>query len=169
MSVYITLCMNLPNDWTMFLGSEDKRPPAAPSDLHSEVDDLPAGEARVSWTTPADDGGAGTIGFFVSVDGKEAPRYLIPVAKKPGESLLMHLRDLALQAGAEVEMSVRAVDGAGNVGPAATGDVWALRVRLGDFVSDAAPAAKRRLIELRTPPRHPENLAPGYVSVGEVP
>jgi hypothetical protein len=48
-------------------------------------------------------------------------------------------------------------------------DVWALRVRLGEVLSDAAPAPKRRLIELRTPPRHPENLAPAYVSVGEVP
>ena len=108
---------------TVFLGPEDKRPPAAPGELRSEASDLPAGEAWVSWTTPADQGGAGTIGFFVSVDGKEAPRYLIPVAKKAGESVRMHLRDLDLKAGAEVEIAVRAVDGAGNVGPAATGKV----------------------------------------------
>jgi hypothetical protein len=48
-------------------------------------------------------------------------------------------------------------------------DVWALRVRVGQVLSDAAPTPKRRLIELRTPPRHPEKLSPGYVSVGEVP
>ena len=48
-------------------------------------------------------------------------------------------------------------------------DVWALRVRIGEALSDAAPAPKRRLIELRTPPRHVEKLSPGYVSVGEVP
>ncbi len=48
-------------------------------------------------------------------------------------------------------------------------DVWALRVRVGQVLSDAAPAAKRRLVELRTPPRHPETLPPRYVSVGEVP
>lgn len=108
---------------TVFLGSEDKRPPAAPSELHSEVGDLPAGEAWVSWTTPVDEGGAGTIGFFVNVDGKEVPRYLIPVAKKAGESVRMHLRDLNLKAGAAVEIAVCAVDGAGNIGPAATGKV----------------------------------------------
>jgi hypothetical protein len=46
-------------------------------------------------------------------------------------------------------------------------DVWALRVRLGEVLSDAAPEPKRRLLELRTPPRHPEKLTPGYVSIGE--
>ena len=48
-------------------------------------------------------------------------------------------------------------------------DVWALRVRVGQVLSDAAPAPKRRLIELRTPVRQPEKLAPRYVSVGEFP
>ena len=48
-------------------------------------------------------------------------------------------------------------------------DVWALRVQVGRGLSDAAPPAKRRLIDLRTPPRDPANLPPGYVSVGEVP
>ncbi len=108
---------------TVFLGPQDKRSPAAPGQLRSEVKDLPSGEAWVSWTTPADEGGAGTIGFFVKVDGKEVPRYLIPVAKKPGESVRMHLRDLSLQSGAEIEIAVRAVDGAGNIGPAATAKV----------------------------------------------
>ncbi len=35
----------------------------------------------------------------------------------------MHLRDLGLKPGADVEIGVRAVDGAGNVGPAATAQV----------------------------------------------
>jgi hypothetical protein len=48
-------------------------------------------------------------------------------------------------------------------------DVWALRLRVGEALSAAAPPAKRRLLELRTPPRHLKHLAPGYVSVGEVP
>ena len=48
-------------------------------------------------------------------------------------------------------------------------DAWALRVRIGEVLSDAAPGPKRRLIELRPPTRHPEQLSPGYVSVGEVP
>ncbi len=104
---------------TIFLGPQDRQPPAAPGELRSEVKDLPAGEAWVSWTTSEDQGGAGTTGFFVTVDGKEVPRYLIPLAGKKGERVRMHLRDLGLSPGAEVAMSVRAVDGASNVGPAA--------------------------------------------------
>jgi hypothetical protein len=119
---------------TVYLGPEDRRPPAAPSELHSEVHDLPAGEAWVSWTTPADAGDAGTIGFFVSAGGKEVPRYLIPVAKKPGESVRMHLRDLDLKPGAEVEIVVRAVDGAGNIGPAASA-----KVRVSSRIAAALP------------------------------
>lgn len=108
---------------TVFLGPKDKQAPAAPGAIHSEVKDLPAGETWLSWTTPTDEGGAGTIGFFVTVDGKVVPRYLIPVARKPGESMHMHLRDLDLKAGAEVTIAVRAMDGAGNIGPATTGKV----------------------------------------------
>ena len=48
-------------------------------------------------------------------------------------------------------------------------DVWALRVRVGVALSHAELPARRRLIELRTPPRDPSQLAPRYVSVGEVP
>src|SRR5262249_38602421 len=51
--------------------------------------------------------------------GKDVPRYLIPVAGQPGERVRMHLRDLDLKAGAKVKLAVKAVDGAGNVGPAA--------------------------------------------------
>jgi hypothetical protein len=46
-------------------------------------------------------------------------------------------------------------------------DLWALRVRVGEVLSAAAPPPKRRLIELRTPPRDLSRLAPGYVSVAE--
>jgi hypothetical protein len=108
---------------TIYLGKEDKQPPVAPTKLRSEVKDLPAGEAWVSWTTPADVGAAGTAGFFVTVNDKEVPRYLIPLAGKPGERVHMHLRDLELKPGVEVEIGVRAVDGAGNVGPAAKAKV----------------------------------------------
>ena len=48
-------------------------------------------------------------------------------------------------------------------------DVWALRAQVGAALSDAAPPAKRRLIDFRTPPRDPAHLPPGYVSVGEIP
>ena len=48
-------------------------------------------------------------------------------------------------------------------------ELWALRVQVGAALSEAAPPAKRRLIDLRTPPRDPAHLSPGYVSVGEGP
>lgn len=100
------------------LGERDEKPPAAPTGLKADNGDLPQGETRLTWITPEDQGAAGTLGFFVTVDGKEVPRYLIPVAGKPSEAVRMHLRDLGLKAGAKVVVAVRAVDGAGNVGPA---------------------------------------------------
>jgi hypothetical protein len=48
-------------------------------------------------------------------------------------------------------------------------DLWALRVQVGAVLSAARPEPKRKLIDLRTPPRDPARLAPGYVSVGEAP
>src|SRR5207244_3785145 len=104
---------------TVTLGSEDRRPPAKPEELRSETADLPAGEAWVSWISPKDEGEAGTVGFFVAVDGKEVPRYLIPLAEEPDRRARMHLRDLAVRPGSDVSLSVRAADGAGNVGPPA--------------------------------------------------
>ncbi len=101
---------------TVVLGAEDKAPPAAPGALESDVADLPAGEAWVTWSTPEDEGPAGTAGFFATIDGRDVPRYLIPRAGAPGERVKMHLRDLNRKAGDEVTLEVRAVDGAGNVG-----------------------------------------------------
>ena len=104
---------------TFVLGAEDKAPPAAPTDLRGDAADLPAGEAWLSWVTPKDEGPAGTVGFFVTADGKDVPRYLIPLAGKPGDRVRMHLRDLDLGPGVAVKIAVKAVDGAGNVGSVA--------------------------------------------------
>jgi len=104
---------------TVSVGPEDRSPPEAPGDIRSEFSDLPAGEARVSWVTPRDAGPAGTVGFFVTVGRHDCPRSLIPRAKHAGERVVMHLRDLGLTPGAEPLVTVRAVDGAGNVGPPA--------------------------------------------------
>jgi hypothetical protein len=104
---------------TVRLGAEDRRPPATPGDLEVDANDLPAGEAWASWTTPRDDGPSGTIGFVATVDGRPIPRYLIPPAGPVGGRERIHLRDLNLAAGATVRLSVRAVDAAGNIGPAA--------------------------------------------------
>lgn len=108
---------------TVTLGAEDRNAPATAGRIRSEAGDLPAGEALVSWDTPADRGASGTIGFLVRVDGKEVPRYLIPLAGALGERVTMHLRDLGLKGGALARFEVRAVDGAGNAGPPARADV----------------------------------------------
>lgn len=105
--------------FTITLGPSDNEPPARPDRMTGGAGALPAGEAELSWITPQDAGPAGTIGFFVDVHGKPAPRYLIPSVSRPGEKVMMRLRDLGLAPGAEAEVTVRAVDGAGNVGPAA--------------------------------------------------
>ncbi len=118
--------------FTVWLGEADGEPPGAPDDFVVSVKDLPAGEAVVSWPVPEDRGPAGTIGFLVELDGKAVPRYLIPPAAPPGRKVTMRLRDLGLSAGAEVKLSCRAVDAAGNVGPAATHSL---------SVSDKPPAA----------------------------
>ncbi len=106
--------------FTVTLGCRDIQPPPEPTQITAEEGDLPAGQAAVSWITPADDGPAGTIGFLVWVDDRPVPRYLIPSAREPGDRVKMHLRDLGLRPGQRIQLSVRSVDGAGNIGPAAT-------------------------------------------------
>ena len=116
--------------FSVWLGVRDTQPPGVPEGLTSDAAGLRPGEAIVLWTTPADRGPAGTVGFRVEAAGSAAPRWLVPAAGVPGERVEMHLADMGLAPGAEVEVAVSAVDGAGNVGPAATA-----RVRT------AAPAA----------------------------
>jgi hypothetical protein len=117
--------------FTVYAGSEDTKPPAPPMNVVSETGDLPAGEAWISWITPADQGPAGTVGFFAEADGKPLPRYLIPVAGRPGEHVRMHLRDLNVKRGAKLVFALRAVDGAGNQSAPTTATVR---------VSDREPA-----------------------------
>jgi hypothetical protein len=111
--------------FTVVLGAEDREPPGAPSDLRTEpgTPDLPAGEALVSWATPADAGPAGTLGFLAEVDGEAVPRYLVPPAAGPGGRVTMHLRDLGLEGAATARLALRAVDAAGNAGPVARADL----------------------------------------------
>lgn len=114
--------------FTIVVAGEDHNAPDAPGVLQSETGDLPAGEAWVSWTTPRDRGPAGVIGFFIKADGKDLPRYLIPLAGEPGERVRMRLRDLEPKKAGEkprsiVSLEIRAVDAAGNVGPASKGSI----------------------------------------------
>ncbi len=95
------------------LGAEDHEPPPPPTVPRVETKDLPAGEANVSWLTPQDAGPAGTVGFFVSLDGKAVPQSLVPRA---GGKATMRIRDMGLKPGQEVALTIRAVDRAGNLG-----------------------------------------------------
>jgi hypothetical protein len=108
--------------FTMELGPDDRRPPAAPSGVRVEPATalLPAAEALVSWLTPRDEGAAGTLGFVAALDGRALPRELIPLAGAAGQRVEMHVRGLKLAPAATVNLEVRAVDGAGNLGPPAT-------------------------------------------------
>jgi hypothetical protein len=45
-------------------------------------------------------------------------------------------------------------------------DLWALRVRIGEALSQAHPAPARQLVDFRTPRRDPEHLPPGEATVG---
>ncbi|HUS92975.1 MAG TPA: GDSL-type esterase/lipase family protein [Phycisphaerae bacterium] len=103
----------------------DDQPPGPVTDIAAETAAFPAGQALVTWKTPADAGRAGTLGFQVrynefSAGGTQGqvPRYLVPLAGKPGETVRMHLRDIVTRAGERVTLTIAAVDGAGNVGPA---------------------------------------------------
>jgi len=103
--------------WT---DGQDNEPPAAVTDLSVETADLPAGQVLVKWKTPPDTGGGRTLGFNViyKAGGKEAavPRYLIPMAGRTGQEVRMLLEDLPLTPGQEIELTIAAVDSAGNVG-----------------------------------------------------
>ena len=115
--------------FTIQLGPKDLAAPRAVSEITSESEALPAGEARISWVTPEDEGEAETLGFYVRVTSDESfnwtsarpvPRYLIPLAGKTGEPVTLHLRDMDFKSGERVIVGIRAVDGTGNSGPVRT-------------------------------------------------
>ncbi len=99
---------------TVTVGKEDTLSPLPPTEFSSDVGDLPAGEAWVSWLSPPDQGEAGTLGFVVEFNGQPIPRYLIPQARVPGTRLTMHLRDLSDVNAKSGTLSIRSVDAAGN-------------------------------------------------------
>lgn len=107
---------------TIWTEGTDTVPPQAIKAIEIETLDFPSGEVLVSWKTPADVGGGKTLGFEVSYlrgnHKNSMPRYLIPMAGKTGEPVRMHIQDLDLKAGEEIDLSIRPVDSAGNIGPA---------------------------------------------------
>jgi hypothetical protein len=94
----------------------DTKAPEAVKAVRAETAGLPCGTALVTWQTPADPDGGRVLGFNVTCDGKPVPRYLVPMAGKPGAEVRMLLQDLGLKAGQSVQLSIAAVDFAGNVG-----------------------------------------------------
>lgn len=105
----------------VWVNGEDSIPPEPVSDIKVVTESLPAGQALLSWKTPSDHGGGRTLGFevYYRKDGKEheVPRYLIPMAAEAGEKVLMHLQDLPFGPGAKIQLIIRPIDSAGNVGP----------------------------------------------------
>jgi hypothetical protein len=109
----------------VWVDGEDREPPRPVGEIDVQTAGLPAGEALVIWRTPPDTGASGTLGFSVTYCAggpggaeKEVPRYLVPMAGRDGDEVAMHVQDLGLGAGERVEIAVRPVDGAGNVGRA---------------------------------------------------
>ncbi len=102
----------------------DDQKPEPPSGLKAGTSaDLPPDEACLSWITPNDRGRAGMLGFDVrlgtSTDPGWAmalplPRYLIPMAQKPGERITLRLRDLDLPEGTPRRIFIQSVNAAGN-------------------------------------------------------
>lgn len=105
--------------WT---SGTDKQAPEAIREASFKVEtkNMPAGEALLTWQSPADKGGAKTLGYNVTLkNGKQSmplPRYLIPMAGQESQTVRMHIQDLDLKSGAEIEVSISPVDTAGNVG-----------------------------------------------------
>ena len=106
----------------VWVDGTDTQAPEAVSEKGLEVNtkDYPAGQALVTWLTPADKGGAKTIGFNVTYkagDQEQAiPRYLVPMAGPVGKPVRMHIQDLPFTAGEQITLTISAVDSAGNVG-----------------------------------------------------
>ena len=105
--------------FTVDLGAKDQEPPMAPTDLRIEpmTPDLPKGEAIVSWIVPVDRGGAGIVGFHLGNASRGSALNRVALAGKPGTRVRWHLREKDF---ADSKLSVRAIDAAGNLGPAAS-------------------------------------------------
>ncbi len=111
---------------TVHLGPEDRQPPEAIGEIKADTANHRPGEAMLSWISPRDNGPAGTLGFEARFTAGESlgwananviPRYLIPLAAAPGESVTMRLRDVGTEPGQTVTVALRPIDAAGNAGP----------------------------------------------------
>ncbi|MCC6509641.1 MAG: hypothetical protein IT423_11070, partial [Pirellulaceae bacterium] len=95
------------------LTDEDRMPPEAPTALRVSKADLPTGQWKLNWVSPADRGPAGTLGFVMHIDDQPIQRYLVPKAGQPGQPVEMLLRDMSLDTTRKHTLSIAAVDVAG--------------------------------------------------------
>jgi len=105
----------------IWVSGTDTIPPEPVKSIEVDIDGFHAGEALIRWHTPDDDGAGKTLGFQVTYQrkGKQEraiPRYLIPMAGKPGEEVRMYIQDLPFNPGETISLTIRPVDSAGNVG-----------------------------------------------------
>lgn len=110
---------------------EGTSPPPPVRKLTVVTNNLPAGEAIVSWKIPGE-GGTEPFGFYITYqDGNGShpvPRYLIPMAGKPGNEVTMHLQDLSFKAGEAINLKIITVD---RTGKRSTGFSQQIRVASG--------------------------------------
>ena len=104
----------------IWVKGRDSIAPEALKSIDVDIDGFPAGEALVRWKSPKDKGGGKTLGFHVTytseLEVKSIPKYLIPMAGKAGEEVRMHIRDLTFQPGEVIDLTIKPVDSAGNIG-----------------------------------------------------
>jgi hypothetical protein len=116
--------------FTLYVSGRDTQPPAAIGEIIHKIDPHSVYQASLAWRTPKDSG-TGAIGFdarwstgaFDWKTAKPVPRYLIPMAGKADDRVIMQLRDLEAKPGATITVGVRAVDGAGNASAVKTTSV----------------------------------------------
>ena len=104
----------------VWVKGRDSIAPEPVKSIDVDINDFPGGEALVRWKTTEDNGGGKTLGFHVTYTSelveKSIPRYLIPMAGKAGEEVRMHIRDLTFKPGEVIDLTIKPVDSAGNIG-----------------------------------------------------
>ena len=140
--------------------AKDKTPPAAPKDAKVVSTSAADGSVVVEFTAPGDDGdkGEAVIGYEAQASNKQAydadpsklpahvpfdprnlPRWAMPKPVKPGEKQRMPV--FSLPPGTYGHFAIRAVDKAGNRGPAATLIVTIPEKPKADLAAGSAPGA----------------------------
>lgn len=112
----------------VWVNGADPVPPEPVSSIEVKTDGFPPGEALVTWETPEDKGGGHVLGFLVNYakggeDEKPMPRYLIPMAGRPGQRVRMHIHGPGFGPGDKIRLDIRPVDSSGNIGKAFSGYV----------------------------------------------